>query len=96
MPSRLMCHSCLAPHGVQVVYFGDSMRSDMFPASSYGKFETVMIVEEMEGEGVPGGGRSGGGGDSSVQAKSGEAPAEPLEKKGKYEVSPPTQTAVSA
>lgn len=65
------------------------MRSDMFPASSYGKWETVMIVEEMEGEGVPGGGggSSGGGGVSSDQAKGSEAPAEPLEKKGKYEVS---------
>uniref|UniRef100_A0A7N9B208 5'-nucleotidase domain-containing protein 1 n=1 Tax=Mastacembelus armatus TaxID=205130 RepID=A0A7N9B208_9TELE len=37
----------------KVVYFGDSMRSDMFPASSFGKWETVMILEEMEGEGVP-------------------------------------------
>ncbi|XP_066532895.1 5'-nucleotidase domain-containing protein 1 isoform X2 [Hoplias malabaricus] len=36
----------------RVVYFGDSMRSDMFPAFSFGKWETVMIVEEMEGEGV--------------------------------------------
>uniref|UniRef100_A0A8C1MC27 5'-nucleotidase domain containing 1 n=1 Tax=Cyprinus carpio TaxID=7962 RepID=A0A8C1MC27_CYPCA len=43
-----MCVSYL-----QVVYFGDSMHSDMFPASSFGKWETVMIVEEMEGEGVP-------------------------------------------
>ncbi|XP_062407103.1 5'-nucleotidase domain-containing protein 1 [Sardina pilchardus] len=66
----------------KVVYFGDSMRSDMFPASSYGKWETVMIVEEMEGEGVPGSSSSGGG---SSAAKSSEAPAEPLEKKGKYE-----------
>ena len=62
---------------MQVVYFGDSMRSDMFPASSYGKWETVMIVEEMEGEGVP----------CTNQAKSSEGPPEPLEKKGKYEVS---------
>uniref|UniRef100_A0A8C1MC05 5'-nucleotidase domain containing 1 n=1 Tax=Cyprinus carpio TaxID=7962 RepID=A0A8C1MC05_CYPCA len=45
---RAMCVSYL-----QVVYFGDSMHSDMFPASSFGKWETVMIVEEMEGEGVP-------------------------------------------
>ncbi|XP_059898348.1 5'-nucleotidase domain-containing protein 1 [Gadus macrocephalus] len=37
----------------KVVYFGDSMRSDMFPASSFGRWETVMVVEEMEGEGVP-------------------------------------------
>ncbi|XP_010788289.1 5'-nucleotidase domain-containing protein 1-like, partial [Notothenia coriiceps] len=51
------------------------MRSDMFPASSFGKWETVMIVEEMEGEGVP----------KSDAAKCNEAQVEPLEKKGKFE-----------
>lgn len=61
----------------QVVYFGDSMRSDIFPASSFGKWETVMIVEEMEGEGVP----------KSDAAMSNEAQVEPLEKKGKFEAS---------
>lgn len=53
------------------------MRSDMFPASTFGKWETVMIVEEMEGEGVP----------KSDAAMSNEAQVEPLEKKGKFEVS---------
>lgn len=48
----------------------------MFPASSFGKWETVMIVEEMEGEGVP----------KSDAAKTNEAQVEPLEKKGKFEV----------
>ncbi|XP_077367108.1 5'-nucleotidase domain-containing protein 1 isoform X2 [Festucalex cinctus] len=61
----------------KVVYFGDSMRSDMFPASSFGKWETVMIVEEMEGEGVP----------KSDAARSNEAQVEPQEKKGKFEAS---------
>uniref|UniRef100_A0A8C5DRT7 5'-nucleotidase domain-containing protein 1 n=1 Tax=Gouania willdenowi TaxID=441366 RepID=A0A8C5DRT7_GOUWI len=65
----------------KVVYFGDSMRSDMFPASSFGKWETVMIVEEMEGEGVP----------KSDAATSNEAQAVPLEKKGKFEVGSPQQ-----
>ncbi|KAJ8275057.1 hypothetical protein COCON_G00096820 [Conger conger] len=59
----------------KVVYFGDSMRSDMFPASRFGKWETVMIVEELEGEGVPGG----------SQAKSRDVRAEPVEKRGKFE-----------
>ncbi|XP_077442984.1 5'-nucleotidase domain-containing protein 1 isoform X1 [Stigmatopora argus] len=59
----------------KVVYFGDSMRSDMFPASTFGKWETVMIVEEMEGEGVP----------KSDAAKSNEAQVEPHGKKGKFE-----------
>uniref|UniRef100_A0A674NC79 5'-nucleotidase domain-containing protein 1 n=1 Tax=Takifugu rubripes TaxID=31033 RepID=A0A674NC79_TAKRU len=59
----------------KVVYFGDSMRSDIFPGSSFGKWETVMIVEEMEGEGVP----------KSDAAMSNEAQVEPLEKKGKFE-----------
>lgn len=52
------------------------MRSDMFPASSFGKWETVMVVEEMEGEGVP----------KSDAAMSNEAQVEPQEKKGKFEV----------
>uniref|UniRef100_A0A8C7U3W7 5'-nucleotidase domain-containing protein 1 n=1 Tax=Oncorhynchus mykiss TaxID=8022 RepID=A0A8C7U3W7_ONCMY len=59
----------------KVVYFGDSMRSDMFPASMFGKWETVMIVEEMEGEGVP----------RSDAAETNEAQVEPQEKKGKFE-----------
>lgn len=59
------------------MYFGDSMRSDVFPACSFGKWETVMIVEEMEGEGVP----------KSDAAMSNEAQVEPMEKKGKFEVS---------
>lgn len=62
---------------IQVVYFGDSMRSDMFPASTFGNWETVMIVEEMEGEGVP----------RSEAAETNEAQVEPQEKKGKFEVS---------
>lgn len=53
----------------------------MFPASSFGKWETVMIVEEMEGEGVP----------KSDAAMSNEAQVEPLEKKGKFEVRSPKQ-----
>nr|XP_057924419.1 5'-nucleotidase domain-containing protein 1 [Doryrhamphus excisus] len=69
----------------KVVYFGDSMRSDMFPASSFAKWETVMIVEEMEGEGVP----------KSDAAKFNEAQVEPLEKKGKYEESMKSPSAVS-
>ncbi|KAL2081936.1 hypothetical protein ACEWY4_021754 [Coilia grayii] len=70
----------------KVVYFGDSMRSDMFPASSYGKWETVMIVEEMEGEGVPSGSGSGSrSGGAQARSNSTEAPTEPREKKGKYE-----------
>ncbi|KAM9783086.1 5'-nucleotidase domain-containing protein 1 [Neosynchiropus ocellatus] len=59
----------------KVVYFGDSMRSDMFPASSFGEWETVMIVEEMEGDGVP----------KCQLTKPTETQVEPLEKKGKFE-----------
>ncbi|XDV42353.1 hypothetical protein PO909_011031 [Leuciscus waleckii] len=62
----------------KVVYFGDSMRSDMFPACSFGKWETVMIVEEMEGEGVP---------RANATPCNSPAPTEgPAEKKGKFEV----------
>lgn len=49
----------------------------MFPASSFAKWETVMIAEEMEGEGVA----------KSDAALNNEAQVEPLEKKGKFEVS---------
>lgn len=74
-PNRRCCVPSLP---LQVVYFGDSMRSDMFPASSFAKWETVMIAEEMEGEGVA----------KSDAALNNEAQVEPLEKKGKFEVSP--------
>ncbi|XP_077076361.1 5'-nucleotidase domain-containing protein 1 [Siphateles boraxobius] len=61
----------------RVVYFGDSMRSDMFPACSFGKWETVMILEEMEGEGVP---------HANVTPCNSPTPTEgPAEKKGKFE-----------
>lgn len=57
---------------LQVVYFGDSMHSDIFPASHYSNWETVLILEELRGD------RDGKPED-----------AEPLEKKGKYEVRVP-------
>uniref|UniRef100_A0A8C7ZBX1 5'-nucleotidase domain-containing protein 1 n=1 Tax=Oryzias sinensis TaxID=183150 RepID=A0A8C7ZBX1_9TELE len=59
----------------KVAYFGDSIRSDMFPARTFADWETVMIVEEMEGEGVP----------KSEATMANEAQAEPLEKRGKFE-----------
>ncbi|XP_041420528.1 5'-nucleotidase domain-containing protein 1 isoform X3 [Xenopus laevis] len=36
----------------KVVYFGDSMRSDIFSAHHYSNWETVLIFEELEGEEV--------------------------------------------
>ncbi|NWQ67458.1 NT5D1 protein, partial [Neopipo cinnamomea] len=54
----------------KVVYFGDSMHSDIFPARHYSNWETVFILEELLGDKV------------TVPAK---AECEPLEKKGKYE-----------
>ncbi|OCT80334.1 hypothetical protein XELAEV_180271523mg, partial [Xenopus laevis] len=35
-----------------VVYFGDSIRSDIFSAHHYSNWETVLIFEELEGEEV--------------------------------------------
>ncbi|KAK2513646.1 Nt5dc1 [Columba livia] len=54
----------------KVVYFGDSMHSDIFPARHYSNWETVFILEELLGDKV------------TVPA---ENESEPLEKKGKYE-----------
>ncbi|NWV56456.1 NT5D1 protein, partial [Daphoenositta chrysoptera] len=54
----------------KVVYFGDSMHSDVFPARHYSNWETVFILEELLGD------------KGTVPAK---AESEPLEKKGKYE-----------
>ncbi|KAI1241006.1 hypothetical protein IHE44_0009462 [Lamprotornis superbus] len=54
----------------KVVYFGDSMHSDIFPAHHYSNWETVFILEELLGD------------KGTVPAK---AESEPLEKKGKYE-----------
>ncbi|KAM4693666.1 5'-nucleotidase domain-containing protein 1 [Discoglossus pictus] len=36
----------------KVVYFGDSMRSDIFSARHYSNWETVLILEELEGDEV--------------------------------------------
>lgn len=58
----------------QVVYFGDSMHSDIFPARHYSNWETVFILEELRGDEVI----------TPVETES-----EPLEKKGKYEVRVP-------
>ncbi|XP_025062826.1 dermatan-sulfate epimerase isoform X3 [Alligator sinensis] len=54
----------------KVVYFGDSMHSDIFPAHHYSNWETVFILEELRGDEVI----------TPVETES-----EPLEKKGKYE-----------
>ena len=32
----------------QVLYFGDSLRSDVFPSKQYANWETVYILEEMD------------------------------------------------
>jgi hypothetical protein len=34
----------------QVIYFGDSLRSDVFPGKSYAGWESVLILEEMVAE----------------------------------------------
>ncbi|XP_025022946.1 5'-nucleotidase domain-containing protein 1, partial [Python bivittatus] len=54
----------------KVVYFGDSMHSDIFSARHYCNWETVLILEELRE-------------DNAVVPK--ESGSEPLEKKGKYE-----------
>jgi len=35
---------------MQVLYFGDSMRSDISPAKKYANWDTVLVLEEMEAE----------------------------------------------
>lgn len=55
----------------QVVYFGDSMHSDIYSASHYSNWETVLILEELRED------------QAMVRTKT---ESEPLEKKGKYEV----------
>uniref|UniRef100_G1KMD2 5'-nucleotidase domain-containing protein 1 n=2 Tax=Anolis carolinensis TaxID=28377 RepID=G1KMD2_ANOCA len=54
----------------KVVYFGDSMHSDIFAAHHYNNWETVLILEELSGD---------------HDMFSTETESEPLEKKGKYE-----------
>uniref|UniRef100_A0A4W3HGA1 5'-nucleotidase domain-containing protein 1 n=1 Tax=Callorhinchus milii TaxID=7868 RepID=A0A4W3HGA1_CALMI len=58
----------------KVVYFGDSMRSDIFPAHNYNKCETVLVLEELEVEAS-----------EQVATEGKDAHVEPREKKGKYE-----------
>ncbi|KAL8186424.1 UNVERIFIED_CONTAM: hypothetical protein K2H54_070320 [Gekko kuhli] len=60
----------------KVVYFGDSMHSDIFSAHHYSNWETVLILEELKGD--------------TFLAPS-ETEAEPLGKKGKYERSGQTE-----
>ncbi|XP_043860298.1 5'-nucleotidase domain-containing protein 1 isoform X2 [Dromiciops gliroides] len=55
----------------KVVYFGDSMHSDIFPACHYSNWETVLILEELKE-------------DEDLVPEKNES--EPLEKKGKYEI----------
>ena len=33
-----------------MLYFGDSMRSDIHPCSTHGNWQTVFVLEEMEVE----------------------------------------------
>ncbi|KAK3506972.1 hypothetical protein QTP70_033182 [Hemibagrus guttatus] len=74
----------------KVVYFGDSMRCDMYPAFTFAKWETVMILEEMEGEGVV---REKQQGSASYQSPAyNQGPAE---KKGKFEECMKAPSAVS-
>jgi len=35
---------------MQVLFFGDSMRSDISPAKKYANWDTVLVLEEMEAE----------------------------------------------
>jgi len=35
---------------VQVLFFGDSMRSDISPAKKYASWDTVLVLEEMDAE----------------------------------------------
>ena len=36
---------------LQVLYFGDSLCSDSFPANNYAGWDVVLVLEEMEAEG---------------------------------------------
>ncbi|XP_066467049.1 5'-nucleotidase domain-containing protein 1 isoform X2 [Tiliqua scincoides] len=54
----------------KIVYFGDSMHSDIFSANHYSNWETVLILEELRED------------QAMVRTK---MESEPLEKKGKYE-----------
>ncbi|XP_013385820.1 5'-nucleotidase domain-containing protein 1 [Lingula anatina] len=38
----------------KVAFFGDSLRSDVFPSKMYANWETVYVLEEMETEGMVG------------------------------------------
>ncbi|KAI5625508.1 5'-nucleotidase domain-containing protein 1, partial [Silurus asotus] len=71
----------------KVVYFGDSMRSDMFPAFTYANWETVMILEEIEGESVAAEKhQSYTSNHSSIPNHSSTFIQGPAEKKGKFDM----------
>ena len=35
---------------MQVVYFGDSMKSDVYPPKKFIQWDTVAVLEELEAE----------------------------------------------
>ena len=34
------------------MYFGDSMKSDLYPSTVFGDWDVVTVLEEMESEGM--------------------------------------------
>lgn len=58
----------------KIMYFGDSLRSDTFPTSKFAHWTSVLILEEMEAEGL---------GEEYVNQQNGDEG--PASKKQKYE-----------
>ncbi|KAM9495926.1 5'-nucleotidase domain-containing protein 1 [Clarias gariepinus] len=74
----------------KVVYFGDSMRSDMFPVVTFANWETVLILEEMEAEGM-----ATEKDESSASNQNSAHNQGPAEKRGKFDECMKAPSAVS-
>ena len=35
-----------------MLFFGDSIRSDLYPSAVFGKWDVITVLEEMESEGM--------------------------------------------
>lgn len=44
-------YECWMGFSFQVLYFGDSLCSDSFPAKVFGNWDVALVLEEMEAEG---------------------------------------------
>ncbi len=64
------------------MYIGDSIRSDIFPAKTFSKWDTVLILEELESERH----QTDNSSNNGKEAECGQDQGQPARKKKKVSV----------